>query len=194
MAIITNPTSSDVGKNLLSGVVTPMNQQYMNNEDGYSLRYIYENMKMEEFAKYTFPSFEKMTDGTIFVNPRAKNMKEHYYVKWLFMTKRKKNPIHNCNYPMLPLPTEGYLTKWIIPAHSKDISSIHLEYLIDIDHVDIQPNTEMRGKSIQGDQINADISSSLVVISEKLEDPDLQRLTRDFQDFANKYLLDFDNL
>jgi hypothetical protein len=188
-------------ENSLKGVVTPFNQTYHKSEDsmGFDIIEIIDDEKMlSRFDRYTFPHIEKTSDGTLFITPtkRVLTSTENYYVKWLVLNEEFQ-PLSNHNYPMLPLPKNGYLMKIVLHVTSDNPTEFIIQYVVDYHNIGIQTVSGVNGIS----QVQSSFSgqSSIEVdkadsISVKTIDisriPQIMSMINDKESFFKEYLQD----
>lgn len=131
---------ADNKKSLMDYVVTPYNQKFNRKEkDGFSLFDIIENESLlKRFSRYTFPEFQKMDNGNIFMQPTKKVIQtlHEYYIKWMVLD-NNFTPSHDHDYPYANVPKSGYLIKIVIPnLHDNPLdNTFTIEYACDINNI-----------------------------------------------------------
>ena len=94
---------------------------------------------MHKFKSHTFPYASITTDKEIFITPlrHVKTATEDYNTKWLILDEKLK-PVHNHDYPMVPVPKKGYIMKIDYHYYNKHIpGSFVVDYLISCQNVHI---------------------------------------------------------
>jgi len=133
------------------GIVTPDFQtQHMINA-GLNLIKIYtDDDLMRKFKSHTFPYASITTDKEIFITPlrHVKISTDDYNTKWLVLDANFK-PVHNHDYPMVPLPTNGYLMKIDYHYYNKNVAgNFTVDYLIDYNNLHVNIVTEKVGNNV----------------------------------------------
>ena len=184
-------------------VVTPFNQNYRKQESrGFDLIEILNNENvLSQFKKHTFPSIEKTSTGNIFITPvkRVMSSTENYCIKWLIFNK-DFTPVHNHNYPMVPLPANGFLMKIVVPI-TKQLDDFIIEYIVDYHNIQVQFEnsianvTQVESQVIDGqNSIQVSQNSKMVIVFDISEYSEIMKLVSNRTEFFNNYLSDIDNV